>query len=86
MVVALAQAFKWQKIMESGQVDSIKELARQNHVNPSYISRMLRLATLAPDIVEAILAGEEPEGLSLEKLWKNLPARWDEQRKMYGQV
>jgi len=42
--------------------------------------RMLRLTSLAPDIVEAILRGDEPDGLSLEKLRKNLPVRWDEQR------
>jgi len=36
---------------------------------------------LAPDIIEAILRGDEPDGLSLEKLRKNLPVRWDEQRR-----
>lgn len=41
------------------------------------------LTGLAPDIIEAILQGDEPDGLSLEKLRKNLPVRWDEQRKMY---
>jgi len=43
---------------------------------------MLRLTSLAPDIIEAILRGEEPDDLSLEKLRKNLPVRWDEQRKL----
>jgi hypothetical protein len=38
---------------------------------------MLRLTSLAPDIVEAILRGDEPNGLSLERLRKNLPVRWD---------
>lgn len=84
LVVALAKAFKWQRMMESGQVGSIKELARQNHVNPSYVARILRLATLAPDIVEAILDGREPSGLSLRKLTGNLPQLWDEQRKLFG--
>jgi hypothetical protein len=84
LVVALAKAFKWQKMMESGEVGSIKELARQNHVNPSYVARILRLATLAPDIVEAILDGREPSGLSLRKLTGNLPLLWDEQRKRFG--
>jgi hypothetical protein len=80
LAVALAKAYTWQEMMESGQVGSIKELARQNHVNPSYIARILRLATLAPDIVEAILDGREPSGLSLRKLTGNLPLLWDEQR------
>jgi hypothetical protein len=44
---------------------------------------MLRLTSLAPDIIEAVLRGDEPSGLSLEKLRKNLPVRWDEQRKTW---
>jgi hypothetical protein len=45
---------------------------------------MLRLTSLAPDIIEAILRGDEPDGLSLEKLRKNLPVRWEEQEKARG--
>lgn len=80
LVVALAKAFTWQRMMESGEVGSIKELARQNHVNPSYVARILRLATLAPDIVESIVEGREPSGLSLRKLVANVPLMWEEQR------
>jgi hypothetical protein len=86
LVVALAKAHAWQKMIESGEVGSIKELAQQNHVNPSYVARILRLATLAPDIVEAILAGTEPDGLSLRALSKNIPLLWDEQQEMFGFV
>jgi capsid protein len=61
------------------------------HVDPAkdvgcdrtYVGRMLRLTSLAPDIIEAILRGDEPDGLSLEKLRKNLPMRWDEQQKCW---
>ncbi|MCC5830284.1 MAG: hypothetical protein JJU36_12635 [Phycisphaeraceae bacterium] len=49
---------------------------------PTYVGRMLRLTSLAPDIIEAILRGGEPDGLSLEKLRKDLPVRWEEQRAM----
>jgi hypothetical protein len=49
----------------------------------AYLGRMLRLTSLAPDIIEAILRGDEPDGLSLEKLRKNLPVRWEEQRRVY---
>ena len=44
---------------------------------------MLRRTALAPDIIEAILCGDEPDGLSREKLRKNLPVRWDEQREQW---
>jgi len=84
LVAALAKAFRWQKMMEGGEVGSIKELAQRNRVNPSYIARILRLATLAPDILEAILDGRETSGLSLRKLTGNLPVMWDEQRKQFG--
>ena len=50
----------------------------------TYVGRMLRLTSLAPDIIEAILRGKEPEGMSLEKLRKELPVRWDEQRRRWG--
>ncbi|MBI5725836.1 MAG: recombinase family protein [Planctomycetes bacterium] len=84
LVVALAKAFRWQKMMESGQVKSLEELGKQEGVNRSYVRRILWLATLAPDIVKAILAGTEPSGLSLRMLNKNIPPIWDKQRKMFG--
>jgi hypothetical protein len=48
------------------------------------VARILRLSTLAPDIVEAILDGREPSGLSPRKLTGNLPPMWEEQRKLFG--
>ena len=48
------------------------------------MERMVRLTGLAPDIIEAILRGREPEGMSLEKLRRDLPVRWDDQRKREG--
>jgi hypothetical protein len=65
-------------------------LAKDVGWDRTYVGRMLRLrpaklqrsslTRLAPDIIEAILRGDEPDGLSLEKLRKNLPVRWEEQR------
>jgi hypothetical protein len=45
----------------------------------TYVGRMLRLTSLAPDIIVAILRGDELDGLSLEKLRKSLPVPWEEQ-------
>ncbi len=84
IVQALARAFSWAEVLESGQVRSISDLAMNLDVDNSYVARILKLATLAPDIVEAILNGEEPPGLSLAKLTKNFPTDWDEQRAMFG--
>lgn len=59
------------------------ELAERLNVDRSYVSRILRLNLLAPDIVEAILAGREPSGLSLAKLTQTIPVLWHEQREMF---
>ena len=53
-------------------------------VDGSYVTRILKLTTLAPDIVEAIINGEEPDGLSLAKLTRTFPKDWREQRRFFG--
>jgi hypothetical protein len=63
---------------------SISELARNLEVDGSYMTRILKLTTLAPDIVEAIINGEEPDGLSLAKLIRAFPEEWSEQRSLLG--
>ncbi|MBT8340290.1 MAG: hypothetical protein HKP58_03790 [Desulfatitalea sp.] len=84
VVQALARAFSWAEILESGQVKSISELARRLEVDGSYVTRILKLTTLAPDIIEAIINGEEPDGLSLAKLTRTFPEDWREQRRFFG--
>lgn len=81
--VALARAYRWQKMIESGEVRSAGELARRLKLDRSFIARTLRLAALAPDVVEAVLRGDEPDGLSLGSLRGELPLSWDEQRRLY---
>ncbi len=82
LVEAIARAYRWQEQLESGEYPSVDDLAQSLKVDRSYISRLLQLTRLAPDIIEAILHGNEPDGLSLAKLRKNLPVRWDEQRRV----
>ena len=85
LVVALAQAFKWQKLLDSGKVENVEALAAQHKMDRTYISRILGLATLAPGIVETVVKGNEPSGLSLRKLLTaRLPVRWDQQRAALG--
>ncbi|MEE9369145.1 MAG: hypothetical protein V3V05_09855 [Pontiella sp.] len=84
VVQSLARAFSWAELLENGEIKSVSELARSLYVDSSYISRTLKLTTLAPDIVEAILNGEEPDGLSLSKLVLSFPADWAEQRAHFG--
>lgn len=70
--------------VESGEYTGIKDLPQALGVDRTYVGRTLRLTSLAPDIIEAILRGDEPEGISLEKLRKNLPVNWQEQRAIWS--
>jgi hypothetical protein len=67
-------------LLETGRYGSAAELAKAENVNDSYLSRILRLTLLAPDVVEAILDGRQPKTLELKSLLEPLPLVWDEQR------
>ena len=54
--------------------------AEAENINPSYVSRVLRMTLLAPEIVEAILAGQQPAGLTIARAMKQFPTRWQRQR------
>ncbi len=82
LIAALARAFHWQDLVDSGKYSSISDLAGALGLDRSYVSRIMRLTLLAPDIVEAIVEGREPSGLSLERLVKGVPVVWAEQREI----
>jgi hypothetical protein len=63
-----------------GVYTSVSEIGDAENISKSYVSRILRLALLAPDIVEVILAGRADQSLVLERLERPLPMRWEEQR------
>ncbi|WP_270937662.1 hypothetical protein [Falsiroseomonas oryzae] len=76
LIKAVARAFRWRRMLETGQFATIKDLAAAENINLSYVSRVLRLTLLAPDIVEAILDGRQPEGMTLPALMNPLPTEW----------
>lgn len=84
LVKALARAFRWRGLLEEGRYGTLDELARAEKINPSYVSRILRLTLLAPDIVEAILDGRQDEAIRIDVLLKPLPVEWERQRQMFG--
>jgi hypothetical protein len=81
LVKALARAWRWQRMLDDGVFASVSEIGDAENISKSYVSRILRLALLAPDIVEAILAGRMDQGLMLERLEQSLPANWQVQRR-----
>jgi hypothetical protein len=76
LVKAVVRAHRWRELLESGKYVSSAELAKAEKVNDSYMSRILRLTLIAPDIIEAILSGRHPRTLQLDDLLKPLPASW----------
>ena len=78
--MALARGHRWLAMLESGQVSSLREIAAREGVDNSYVSRMMNLTVLAPDIVEAILDDTLPDHLTLFDIAVDPLALWDEQR------
>lgn len=84
MLKALGRAHRWQKMLENGTCRSFRDLSEREGLDDAYIGRILRLTLLAPDIIEAILDGRQPEGLTLAALIAPLPMDWPGQRKTLG--
>jgi hypothetical protein len=84
LIKALARPWRWQKMLDDGVYASVTEIGGAENISKSYGSRILLLALLAPDIVDAILAGRTDQGVVLEKPERPLPASWAEQRQMIG--
>ncbi len=79
LVKALARAFRWKRMLESGEFATIAELAQREGIAPSYMTRVLRLTLLAPDIIEAILDGRQGPDVTLARLMDGFPEEWDRQ-------
>ena len=76
LIKAVARAFRWRKMLETGRFGTLAELAAAEKINASYVSRVLRLTLLAPSIVEAIVEGTQPEGMTLPGLMEGVEVEW----------
>lgn len=81
--LALARGHRWLQMLETGEVSSLREIAQLEGLDNSYISRMVNLTTLAPDIVEAILDDCLPPNITLFDLAVDPPRLWSEQRERH---
>jgi hypothetical protein len=68
LVKALARAWRWQRMLDEGVYTTVSEIGDAENISKSYVSRILRLALLSPDIIEAIVAGGAGQSLMLERL------------------
>ena len=78
LVKSLARAWRWQRTLESGEYATLTEIADAERISCSYVSRVLRLTLLAPEIVERILDGRPAPGLP--QLLKPFPVEWETQK------
>ncbi len=81
MIKVIARGFRWQRLLYDGTYATIEDLAAAEKINPSYVSRILRLAYLSPVVVQAILDGKHPAWLTMRHLLEPFPADWKQQEK-----
>ena len=79
LVKALARAFRWKRMLESGEFATVAELAEREGIAASYMTRVLRLTLLAPDIVEAVLDGRQGPEVTLTQVLEPFPLTWQHQ-------
>lgn len=79
LVKALARAHRWQRMLNSGEFATITELAEREGLTPSFLTRILRLTLLAPEIVTAVLDGTQFADLTLKTAMQHFPGEWTAQ-------
>ncbi len=87
MIKTLGKAFYWKRLLDEGVHPNATELAKALRLEPGWVAEVLRLAQLAPDIVDAILHGRQPRHLNLHAVrgrQELLPRDWTEQRRLLG--
>jgi hypothetical protein len=81
LVNALVKSYRWNRQLESGQV-TITDLAKQERRDRTYVSRVVNLMYLAPEIISSILTGTQPATMHLQDLTANLPVEWHRQKQL----
>jgi hypothetical protein len=79
IVKAIVRAHRWRDMLESGRHATVRDLAKAESINESYLGRILRLTLLSPTVTEAILEGKQPAALELDDLLKQFTVEWDKQ-------
>ncbi|WP_395662949.1 hypothetical protein [Aestuariivirga sp.] len=79
LLKALARGFRWRRLLEANDFVTIEEIAEAENISASYASRVLPMSLLTPEIVEAVLAGRQPAGLTVARAMQPLPAEWNRQ-------
>jgi hypothetical protein len=81
-VKALARAFRWKQLLDSGEFATITDLAEREKISTTYLARIFRLTLLAPDLVERALEGRQGAELFKAAQQADFPTEWDAQRSL----
>ena len=84
LVKALARAFRWKRMLDSGEFASMSELAAKEGIAFTYMARLMRLSLLSPELVDAIMDGRQPANVTLAKLTDPFPTDWKEQHALWS--
>lgn len=76
IVRALARAFRWRKLIETSVHATVQDIAKAEGINPSYVSRVLRLTLVAPSVIEFLLSHPTEFELCLDRFMRPLPNEW----------
>ncbi len=83
LFLALARAHAWIGLIESGKVTTVTQLADKMQLDIAYVTRILHLVKPAPELQKAIITGNEPDGLSLNRLSRGILMEWEKQREVF---
>ena len=87
LLKALGRGIYWQQLIDNGTVTSGTEIAEREGIHRSTVNDLLRLALLAPDIVQAAYEGRLPRAVSLEAILRaKVPLDWNEQRRLIASL
>jgi hypothetical protein len=84
LLKAIVRAHEWYEWVLDGEAKDKASIARRTGLSERYVGKVFQCAFLAPDIVDSILAGSQPPGLTFDKLCRSLPMSWVEQRRQLG--
>ncbi len=83
LIDGLARGLYWQHLIDSGAMASEGEIARAEGLTPYMVNKLTRLALLAPNVIEELIAGRQPRRMNLMWFMRYpLPAEWDAQRQI----
>jgi len=83
LIKAIARGRAWFEELAAGRARSLRELAERDSITRRYVRRLVDLAFLCPELVEAILQGRQPVELTATRLTElDLPLDWTDQRRL----